>query len=138
MTNSIDTNIAASPGGIGRILFVDDEELFGSMGSRLLERQGYQVTFTTDSEAALKHFAYRPADYDLVITGQTLSRMSGTELTDKLLKIRPDIPVFLCTAVETLTAEMARRRGIREFMAKPLDSELFAMKVRTILEEKLT
>jgi len=106
------------------------------MGSRMLERQGYQVTFTSDSEAALKQFAYQPGDYDLVITGQTLTHMTGIELSSELLKIRPDIPIVLCTADENLTTEEAMRRGFREFMTKPLDSEIFATKIRNILTEK--
>jgi len=135
MNNSIDAKMFASSSGRKRILFVDDEDLFGSMGSRMLERQGYQVTFTTDSEAAIKNFAYQPGEYDLVITGQTLAAMTGTELSGELLKIRPDIPIVLCTADETLTIEEARRWGFREFMTKPLDSEIFAMKIRNILDE---
>jgi CheY-like chemotaxis protein len=133
MNNSVDAKMFASPGNRKRILFVDDEELFGSMGSRFLERQGYQVTYTPDSQAALKQFAYQPSDYDLVITGQTLAGMTGTELSGELLKIRPDIPIVLCTADENLTGEEARRRGIREFIAKPVDSEIFATKIRNIL-----
>lgn len=52
------------------------------------------------------------------------------------MKIRSDIPIVLCTADENITVEEARRLGIREFMAKPLDSETFAMKIRKILDEK--
>jgi len=135
MNKSIDAKMLASPGGGKKILFVDDEDLFGSMGTRMLERQGYQVTFTTDCEAALKNFAYQPGDYDLVITGQTLAAMTGTELSGELLKIRPDIPIVLCTADENFTKEEARRRGFREFMPKPLDSEIFAQTIRTLLNE---
>jgi CheY-like chemotaxis protein len=137
MIHSIDAKMFASPGGKKRILFVDDEELFGSMGSRMLEYQGYQVTYARDSEAALKQFSFQPDDFDLVITGQTLPNMTGTELSDELLKIRPDIPIVLCTADDNLTKEEARRRGIREFMTKPLDSELFTTKIRNILDDEL-
>lgn len=82
MDNPVDAKMVASPGGSERILFVDDEVLFVFMGSRMLERQGYRVTFTTDNETALKHFAHQPDGYDLVITGQTLPRMTGTDLSD--------------------------------------------------------
>lgn len=137
MNNSNDAKIFASPDGRKRILFVDDEELFGSMGSRMLERQGYQVTFTSDCEAALKQFAYQPGDYDLVITCQTLAYMTGTELSDQIMKIRPDIPIIICTADENMTMEEARRRGIREFMTKPVDCGIFAAKIRNILNGEL-
>ena len=137
MTHSIDAKVFAPAGITKRILFVDDEELFGSMGSRMLESQGYQVTYTTDGEEALNRFAYQPGDYDLVITCQTLAYMTGTELSDQLMKIRPDIPIIICTADENMTMEEARRRGIREIMTKPVDCGIFAAKIRNILNGEL-
>lgn len=128
-------NLVASASGRERILFVDDEELFGSMGSRLLERQGYRVTYKNDGSEALKHFSYQPSSYDLVITGQTLAYMTGTELSDKLLRIRPEIPIILCTASADINAEDAKHRGIREFITKPLDSRHFTQTISTILNE---
>ena len=137
MKFNTDDRMVASASGRKRILFVDDEELFGYMGSRMLERQGYRVTHITDSTEALEHFSFQPTEYDLVITGQTLPPMTGAELSHELLKIRPEIPIILCTASATITEEDAKHRGIRKFMPKPLDSNTFARKIRTILNEQI-
>jgi DNA-binding NtrC family response regulator len=108
------------------------------MGSRMLERQGYRVTYKTDSASALEHFSFQPTAFDLVITGQTLLPMTGAELSHELLKIRPEIPIVLCTASANITEEDAKLRGIREFIPKPLDSETFSRKIRTLLNETIS
>jgi DNA-binding NtrC family response regulator len=136
MKFNTDGKFVASASGRERILFVDDEELFGYMGSRMLERQGYRVTYIKNSAEALEHFSFQPTEFDLVITGQTLSPMTGAQLSHELLKIRPEIPIMLCTASANITEEETKLRGIREFMPKPLDSNTFARKIRKILNEK--
>jgi CheY-like chemotaxis protein len=136
MKYNMDDKMVASASGRERILFVDDEELFGYMGSRMLERQGYKVTHITDSAEALDHFSFQPTEFDLVITGHTLPHMTGAELSHELLKIRPEIPIMLCTASANITEEDAKHQGIREFMPKPLDSATFAKKIRSIFERK--
>jgi CheY-like chemotaxis protein len=137
MQFNIDNKIAGSASGSERSLFVDDEELFGYMGSRMLERQGYRVTHMTNSAEALAHFSFQPTDFDLVITGQTLPNMTGAELSHELLKIRPEIPIVLCTASADISEEDVKHRGIRELMPKPFDSNIFARKIRSLLNETI-
>ena len=49
-----------------------------------------------------------------------MPRMTGAELTSKLLALRPDIPVILSTGFSDVMDESkARRMGIREFLVKP-------------------
>ena len=119
-----------------RILFVDDEELVAHMGSRLLKYHGFRVTYKTDSSEALEHFCYQPQRYDLVITDHTMPHMKGTELSKELLKVRPDIPIILCTAGINITSQEAKKIGILEFMPKPFDSSKLIRTIRTMLAEK--
>lgn len=122
--------------GNERILFVDDEELFVSMGSRMLERQGYQVTFKTDSVEALETFRFEPGEFDLVITDHDMPGMSGLELAQKLLTLRPDIPIILCTASSQISEEEAIGLGIRKFLMKPFDGTNLTRTIRTMLDKK--
>ncbi len=112
-------NTTASKGK--HILFVDDEELLADMSRQMLERMGYSVTATTDSTEALKLFTAEPGKYDLVITDQTMPKMTGDVLVKELLKIRPDLPVILCTGyTHKITPEDAKEIGIKEFLMKPI------------------
>lgn len=106
--------------GKKRILLVDDEDIILSSIQRVLRRLGYEVSAVNDSVEALEMFTSAPHDYDLVITDLTMPRMTGAELTSKLLAIRPDIPVILSTGFSDVMDESkARRMGIREFLVKP-------------------
>jgi PAS domain S-box-containing protein len=130
---------ATAPRGNEKILFVDDEEDLVFAGKKMLERLGYQVVVGRDGEQALDLFREQPASFDLVITDQTMPKMTGTELTREIMQIRPDIPVILCTGLGP-TAEKALQRdeagdvsGIREVALKPLDREELAGMIRRVL-----
>ena len=125
--------------GQERILFVDDEEDVVFAGKKMLERLGYQVVVGRDGLDALDIFRAAPASFDLVITDQTMPRMTGTELTRQLMLIRPDIPVILCTglgptAEKALQKEEGEIAGIREVALKPLDREELAETIRRVLD----
>jgi CheY-like chemotaxis protein len=88
----------------------------------MLAALGYDVTVDGSAEAALERFRGDPARFDLVITDQTLPRMSGDELTLALLAIRPDLPILICTGYSArLDEQEARAIGARALLPKPLD-----------------
>jgi PAS domain S-box-containing protein len=114
-------NIAEPLGGNERILFVDDEAALVDLGERLLRSLGYRVTARTSSIEALELFRARHMDFDLVFTDMTMPNLTGAELAKKMLAIRPDIPIILCTGYsEIMTEENAKDLGIRGYVMKPL------------------
>jgi signal transduction histidine kinase/ActR/RegA family two-component response regulator len=123
--------------GNEHILLIDDEEQIISMEQKMLENLGYQVTARTDSIEALDEFAKQPQDFDLVITDMTMPHMTGDELAQKLLDIKPDIPVILCTGFnEDITEEKALSMGIQKFVMKPVIKNDLATSIRTVLDQK--
>ncbi len=127
---------ADTPHGSERILFVDDDEMLAKLGELLLTEIGYQVTTMTDSSEALKLFAANPDYFDLVITDQTMPDLTGKELIQELLKIKPDLPTILCTGYSSkVSEEEARELGASAFMMKPLDLQELAQTVRRVLDE---
>ena len=123
------------PGGSERILFVDDEKVLANIGKLMLERLGYNVTSTTSSTEALKAFRAAPDEFDLVITDMTMPIITGDKLARKLIQIRPDIPIILCTGFsELITRERAVEIGIRDFLLKPLSVKSLARTVRKVLD----
>jgi len=124
------------PRGTERILFVDDEEMLVNMAELMLDRLGYEVTATTSSLEALDVFRTRPEAFDLVITDQTMPIMTGAKLAEKMLQIRPDILIILCTGYsESINPERAKAIGIREFIPKPLVRREIARTIRRVLDE---
>jgi signal transduction histidine kinase/ActR/RegA family two-component response regulator len=121
--------------GNERILLIDDEEQIVSMEQQMLENLGYEVTARTDSTEALKEFSLQPQNFDLVITDMTMPQMTGDELAQKLLDIKPDIPVILCTGFnEDITEEKALAMGIQKFVMKPVIKNDLATTIRTVLD----
>jgi len=124
-----------APRGKGQILFIDDEELLMEMGKDLLERLGYTVTCRRSSFEALETFMNDPHQFDLVITDQTMPGMTGIDLARRMLQVRPDIPIILCTGYSNLVSEeSAKIVGIREFAFKPLTKSSIAHLVEKILK----
>ena len=125
------------PTGTEHILFVDDEESLIDMGKQLLVSLGYDVTTRINSIEAFELFKTRPDAFDLVITDLTMPNMTGDELAKKLMAIRPDIPVILCTGFSTrITEEKSKNMGIRAFILKPLIRKDIAGTIRKVLDHK--
>ncbi len=122
--------------GTERILLVDDEEQIVSMQRQMLENMGYKVTARTNSVEALKEFKKQPQIYDLVITDMTMPHMTGDELAQKLLDVKPGIPVILCTGFnEDITEEKALEMGIQKFIMKPVIKNDLATTIRSVLDQ---
>ena len=123
--------------GNERILIVDDEQMIVDMGERILGSLGYEVIARTNSIEALELFSDNPDGFDLVITDMTMPYMTGDELAEKLLHIRPDIPIIINTGFsERITEEQAKSKGIRAFVMKPINKEKLAETVRQVLDQK--
>lgn len=123
------------PTGEERILFIDDDERLAKIGEKELKGLGYKVTAITSSIEALALFREHPNRFDLVFTDTTMPHMPGDTLARELMKIRPDIPVVLCTGhSERITKEMAKKMGIKAFLMKPLTMQDLAKVVRKALE----
>jgi signal transduction histidine kinase/ActR/RegA family two-component response regulator len=125
------------PTGTERILFVDDEAPLAKMGSQILERLGYSVTTRISSMEALEMFRAEPDDFDLVISDVTMPDMTGDELAIEMMKIRPDIPVILCTGYsKKISDESAAHIGIKAFAYKPIVKADLAKTIRKVLVGK--
>jgi PAS domain S-box-containing protein len=124
------------PTGTESILLVDDEEILLDIGKRMLESLGYRVTPLPGGIQALEVFRKAPAQFDLVITDQTMPRMTGYELAGRILEARQDMPIILCTGYsESISEEKARQLGIRGFIMKPINRAEIARTVRAALDK---
>jgi DNA-binding NtrC family response regulator len=114
---------------------VDDEQTILRFERRALTKLGYVVTALDSSVEALRLFQAQPENFDLVITDMTMPKMTGAELARRVLDIRPDMPIILCTGYSSLiSAKEAKEIGVREFFIKPLEWAPFIKSVRKVLD----
>jgi signal transduction histidine kinase/CheY-like chemotaxis protein len=126
------TKITPTENTGSHVLVVDDEVSLAYFIRELLQRKGFEVSVATDSHEAWDLFSANPEQYDLVVTDQTMPGLSGVQLAGKMITLRPDLPVMLCTGYSDVVDETnIAQYGIQAFMPKPLDSKEF---LRTIDE----
>ena len=124
-------------GGNEHILFVDDEQDISIMSKEILSDLGYQVTAFSESLNAFESFKSGMDIFDIVITDQTMPGLTGLELSKKILQLKPDIPIILCTGYSNLIDERkVLDAGIRKFIMKPYDMDELAIAIRSTLDEK--
>jgi CheY-like chemotaxis protein len=126
--------------GTERILFVDDEEDLVYAGEKMLKRLGYEPAVFQNSLEALEAFRAGPDQFDLIITDQGMPHMTGTELAREALRIRPGIPIILCSGFspdsdDGFASRDAEEIGIREVLMKPLGSSEMAGIIRKTLDQ---
>lgn len=125
------------PKGTERILSVDDEKSAADAIQQMLENLGYKVTARTNSIEALEVFRNSPDAFDLVITDMTMPNMTGKELAKKLMAIRSDIPIILCTGFsEQIDENKAKEMGISAFAMKPIVMSQMVNTIREVLDKK--
>ncbi len=119
------------PAGTERIMVVDDEDAILKLHETLLKRLGYKVTSTTDSRVALAKIRNHPEQFDLIITDQSMPNLSGVELAREVLKIKPMMPIVLCTGYSSIISEKeALALGIKKYAKKPVAIKELAEIVR--------
>ncbi len=118
-----------------RILFVDDEDYLAEVGREMLEDYGYTVDIMTRSPAALELFKKKPFHYDALITDYTMPEMTGDVLMEKILQIRPGLPVIICTGI-TPPPEVLDRIQTAILLMKPFDMAQLLQAVDSFWKKK--
>jgi len=119
----------------GCILIVDDEPMIAAFLRELLETQGHTVVLAGDGQAALELVRDQPRRFDLVVTDQTMPRLSGVALVKAVRAIRSDLPAVLCTGFsDVVDLRGARASGVRRFLRKPVEAQTMLRVVSELLD----
>lgn len=122
-------------GGNERIIFIDDEEVLVTLACEFLKTYGYKVTSFTNAVQAMQDFTKHPDQYDLVISDMSMPYMSGLQLTQEIKKLRPRIPIILCSGhSEITTKQKALTMGVNRYIQKPVEMENIAHAIRELLD----
>jgi PAS domain S-box-containing protein len=127
------------PIGTERILLVDDEISVAKLEGQMLSRLGYQVTVETASQDALNTFKTNPDAFDLVLSDMAMPDMTGDQLAEKILSVRPETPIIICTGFsERINKEKTDHIGVKGLLMKPVVKSDLAQMIRNVLDESKT
>ncbi len=114
------------------ILVADDDAAIRTVVSQALGRAGFDVRTCGNASTLWKWV--QQGEGDLVVTDVAMPDESGFDLLPRIQRIRPDLPVVVMSAQNTLlTAITATERGAYEYLPKPFDlSELIAIARRAL------
>jgi two-component system NtrC family response regulator len=116
-----------------RILVVDDEPAQRELVSGFLKKQGFEAAAAGSGEKALALF--RQDSFDLVLTDQRMSNMSGLDLLKAVRTISPEIAVILMTGYGSIEAAVsAIRGGATDYLTKPLNLDELLYRIRQVSE----
>ena len=88
-----------------------------------------------DAENAYKAFEQDRYGFDLIITDMTMPKMTGDEFAKKVLAIRDDIPIVLCTGYSNkMSRNKALKLGIKKYFQKPIMANEMLCSIREILD----
>jgi DNA-binding NtrC family response regulator len=126
--------VTAAP---ARVLYVDDEPTLVFLITRALEKLGIGAHGFADAQEALAAFEREPQAFTLVLTDLTMpGGMSGLELAQAVLAIRPDAPVVIASGcIDPSEARRAAAVGVRKVIQKPAKVPQMAQLVSELLRE---
>ncbi|HPF60107.1 MAG TPA: ATP-binding protein [Candidatus Competibacteraceae bacterium] len=120
--------------GAGTVLLVDDEESVRSLGTRMLERIGFQSLVATDGQEALELYEARSKDIVLVLLDLTMPCMDGEEAFQHLRKINSKVRVVMTSGyTETEIAPRFAGKRLCGFLQKPYTLDTLTMCLRDVL-----
>jgi PAS domain S-box-containing protein len=120
-----------------RVLLVEDEEQIALLSKRQLEGHGFRVTFCTSSLQALEEFRAHPDAFDVIVTDNTMPKLTGMGLAHEILAIRPGTRILLVSGLaETLDEGVLYAKGIAGVLGKPHTGAELADAVRQILPRR--
>jgi len=120
-----------------RILLVEDEPPLLQLIEKYLQRLGFQVETHLKSFDSLRNFEAAPDGYDMVIADLGMPDMPGDTLLTRMLEIRPDLRVLVCSGspffIENLPRSLQRQVA---FLQKPFVPKMLADAVQNLLKER--
>jgi len=120
-------------GGSETVLLVEDEESVRELVRHTLVTRGYQVLEAENGQAALALADLHKDKIDLLITDVVMPGMSGHELVQQMLMLRPTVKVLYLSGYTE--DAFAAQTGVTHkcFLQKPFTLHNLARKVREVL-----
>ena len=116
------------------ILLVDDDASARNSMQRILDHAGYRVLPAPSGKRALKIFAERNSEIDLLVADWMMPGMNGRELADQLRRQKPDLRVVLISGYHNDQTEPAAPPA--QLIRKPFSGAALIERIREVLDSK--
>jgi len=135
LENPRETN---TPRGTETILLVEDEKVVRGLTRTILMQAGYNVLDAKGGDEAIRLCSLHVGPIDLLLTDVVMPEVSGKEVADRLLELRPSIRVLYMSGY---TDEAIVQHGVLDanvkFIQKPFTWVGLTRKVREVLNRNL-
>ena len=123
------------PGGVERILLVEDEVMLLDLLATILEARGYTVLTAKDGVEAIEVFTQQEGKIDLIISDMGLPRLGGWEMFQRIKEIDGKVKAILASGYldPDLRAEMIRA-GAKDFIQKPYEPDIILKRIREVID----
>ena len=125
--------------GNGRILVIDDESSVRTVVRMTLEKAGYDVLEAEDGEQAIEaiNTGENRLVVDAVICDIRMPKINGIEAIDYFQREYPHVPLVILTGYpETEMAVSFLRKGVADYLVKPVDAERLKDAVEKAMERR--
>ncbi len=121
--------LTQQPRGKGeQLLLVEDEPIVLETLKLILEGLGYHVTEFSSPNEALTRFTAGADDFDLLLTDYMMPGMTGIQLAEKIVTIRPSLPVLITSGFfGDHTPEELQRLNVKAVVPKPIEMNELAL-----------
>ena len=103
---------------MNRILIVEDEQRIASFVAKGLKAEGFTPTIVDDGVVGLDYAL--TGEFDLVVLDIGLPRLDGFTILERVSTERPQMPIIVLTARDSVTDTVAALEGgAADFMSKP-------------------
>jgi two-component system response regulator HydG len=126
-------NISPTP----HIVVVDDDAEIQDLIRRFFVSKSYQVSIFADAETAFDAYLRNGDSWDILLTDLNLPQMSGADFTEKISRLKPELPIILITVSKSsdIAAEVISK-GATDFIVKPIHFPQLLMSVERALKLK--
>jgi len=119
----------------GRVLIVDDDRSMCELIEADLASRNIQSEWRTSADEALR--SIQDGQFDVILTDLQMPGLNGLALCERIVANRPDIPVVVMTAFGSLeTAVAAMRAGAYDFVSKPVELDLLAIRLERAIQHR--
>ncbi|HXX73919.1 MAG TPA: response regulator [Nitrospiraceae bacterium] len=125
--------------GNGRVLVVDDEPIVRTLIRMTLEKAGYDVVEADNGEKAIEaiNAGENPLVLDTVICDIRMPKINGVEAINYFQREYPHVPIIVLTAYpDTDMAVSFMRRGVADYLVKPIEAEKLKASVAKAMERR--